>query len=147
MPRTTIATVRRSALAHNLQRVRELAPTAHIWAVVKANAYGHGLAQAARAFAAADGLALLEWDGALALRAAGERRPILLLEGAFDAAQVDLAIRHQLSLVVHQAAQVEWLERVDQRANSWRTHQDQHRDEQARLSTDGDRRHAWTAGR
>lgn len=112
MPRTTIATVRRSALAHNLQRVRELAPTAHIWAVVKANAYGHGLAQAARAFAAADGLALLEWDGALALRAAGERRPILLLEGAFDAAQVDLAIRHQLSLVVHQAAQVEWLERA-----------------------------------
>ncbi|MGE0311572.1 MAG: alanine racemase [Lautropia sp.] len=110
MPRRTTATVHLDALAHNLRRVRALAPTARVWAVVKANAYGHGLGQAAGAFADADGLALLEWDAALALRGGGETRPLLMLEGAFDAAQVGLALAHDLSLVVHHEAQVDWIE-------------------------------------
>ena len=122
MPRRTLATVRLSALAHNLSRVRELAPDSRIWAVVKANAYGHGLNQAARAFAAADGLALLEWEGAVALREAGERRALLMLEGAFDPSQVELAMRHDLSLVVHTAAQIDWIERAHGEARSLRVY-------------------------
>src|SRR2546422_6253893 len=63
-----------AALRHNLGAARRRAPRSRICAVVKANAYGHGLARAARAFAAAEGLALIELEAALELRRAGERR-------------------------------------------------------------------------
>src|SRR2546422_11728142 len=65
-----------AALRHNLGAARRRAPRSRICAVVKANAYGHGLARAARAFAAAEGLALIELEAALELRRAGERRPM-----------------------------------------------------------------------
>ncbi len=68
MPRPIVASIDRSALAHNLDRVRELAPGAFVWAVVKADAYGHGIAAAAQGFAAADGLALIEIGNAIRLR-------------------------------------------------------------------------------
>src|SRR5438034_7780877 len=63
-----------AALRHNLGAARLRAPRSRICAVVKANAYGHGLARAARAFAAAEGLVLIELEAALELRRAGERR-------------------------------------------------------------------------
>jgi alanine racemase len=110
MSRNTTATTSIGALAHNLWQVRQAAPRARIWAVVKANAYGHGLLAAMRGFADADGLALLEFEGAVALREAGWTRPILMIEGAFAAANVALAARHGLSLVVHDLEQVAWLE-------------------------------------
>ncbi len=56
---------------------------AKIWAVLKANAYGHGLLRAARALAAADGFAVLDFAEALRLREAGIAKPILMLEGFF----------------------------------------------------------------
>ena len=40
--------INRRALRHNLQRLRELAPASKLVAVVKANAYGHGLLETAR---------------------------------------------------------------------------------------------------
>ena len=88
MSRPTQATVVVAAMRHNLARVRALAPAAHVWAVVKANGYGHGLLNALRGFADADGLALVEFDLALRLREAGWARPILMLEGAFDRSDV-----------------------------------------------------------
>ncbi len=109
MPRPTFVAVSESALTHNLQRVRQLAGAARVWAVVKADAYGHGLELAMRAFAAADGLALVEFDGAMRLREAGWKKPILMLEGAFDAQDQLLAQQLDLSLVVHCSLQVELL--------------------------------------
>ena len=109
MPRPVSASVSVSALAHNLAVVRRRAPDSRIWAVVKAHAYGHGLPAAIRGFAAADGLALLEFDNARRLRALGWRGPMLMLEGAFGPEDVATAGELGLSLVVHHAGQVEWL--------------------------------------
>ncbi|HLS54708.1 MAG TPA: alanine racemase [Zeimonas sp.] len=110
MPRPIVATVSISAMRHNLALARSRAPGCFVWAVVKANGYGHGLANAVRGFAAADGLALVEFDGAAQLRRGGWSGPVLMLEGAFDEADVEQAARDGLSLVVHEARQLDWLE-------------------------------------
>lgn len=110
MGRSTTATVSLGALRHNLARARALAPASRVWAVVKADAYGHGLSTAIAGFADADGLALLEWEQALRLRAQGWRKRVLMLEGAFEPADLALARNHVLDVVVHDAAQVGWLE-------------------------------------
>src|SRR3990167_6229767 len=78
MPRPIRATISAAALAHNLGIARNLAGPAKIWAVVKANAYGHGLLRAAQAMAAADGFAILDFVDALRLRNAGVAKPILI---------------------------------------------------------------------
>ena len=109
MPRATCVTVSLSAVRHNLSRVRDLAPAAMRWAVVKADAYGHGLEGLLPAYALADGLALVEFDRASWLRKQGWRGPILMLEGAFDPADVEQARREGLSLVVHEPRQIGWL--------------------------------------
>ncbi|MFT3804108.1 MAG: alanine racemase [Burkholderiaceae bacterium] len=97
------------ALRHNLRRVRELAPAARVWAVVKANAYGHGLSNAIEAFDDAHGLALLEFDAAQRLREAGWRRPILMLEGPFEPADVAQARQQGLTLALHRPEHLDWL--------------------------------------
>ena len=96
-------------MRHNLSRARALARGARVWAVVKANGYGHGLLNALRGFSDADGLALVEFDLAIRLREAGWRGPVLMLEGAFDEGDVRAAGEHRLALVVHHEAQVGWL--------------------------------------
>jgi alanine racemase len=88
MPRPIVAKIDTRALAHNLAVAKRLAGHARVWAVIKANAYGHGLLRAAQAFAAADGLAMLDMEEAVQLRRAGETRPLLLLEGFFDSADL-----------------------------------------------------------
>jgi alanine racemase len=109
MPRPIVALVRPAALRHNLQRVRQLVPGSRVWAVVKAQAYGHGLAHAVDGFADADGLAILEYDGAARLRELGWRRPILMLEGAFEPADLDTAARLDLAIALHGEHQLDWL--------------------------------------
>src|SRR6266853_501631 len=101
-----------AALRHNLGAARRRAPHSRVWAVVKANAYGHGLARTARALSAADGLALIELDGALELRGAGERRPILLLQGFFSPAELEPIAAQGLATVVHDAEQLAMLEKA-----------------------------------
>src|SRR6266850_5355022 len=101
-----------AALRHNLGAARRLAPHSRIWAVVKANAYGHGLARAARALSGADGLALIELDAALELRGAGERRPILLLQGFFSPGELEPIAAHGLTSVVHDPEQLAMLEQA-----------------------------------
>jgi alanine racemase len=110
MTRNITATTSTNALAHNLGLVRAAAPGAKVWGVVKANGYGHGLLAAMAGFREADGLALLEFEGAAALREAGWTRPILMIEGAFDPNDLVVASRLGLSLVVHQPLQATWLE-------------------------------------
>ncbi len=100
-----------AALRHNLGAARRRAPRSRIWAVVKANAYGHGLARAARALAAAEGLALIELEAALELRRSGERRPILLLQGFFSPEELEPIAAHGLTTVVHDPEQLAMLEK------------------------------------
>jgi alanine racemase len=110
MPRPLVATIDISALRHNLEVARRHAGGAKVWAVVKADAYGHGLARGMQGFDGADGLALIEPDYAVALRTAGWRKPILLLEGCFDADDLDAALQHDFQIVVHNEEQISWLE-------------------------------------
>src|ERR1700758_3478878 len=79
VPRPLIARIDGHALRHNLAAARARAGRRRIWAVAKANAYGHGLERAVLAFAEADGLALLELEEAQRARALGWSKPILLL--------------------------------------------------------------------
>ena len=109
MPRPILATVHRDALRHNLQRCRAAAGSARIWAVVKANAYGHGIERVYPALRAADGFALLDLAEAERLRALDWRGPILLLEGCFEPRDLELCSRLNLWHVVHCNEQIDWL--------------------------------------
>ena len=111
MPRPIRATISGSALVHNLTVAKRHAGDAKVWAVVKANAYGHGVERAARALAAADGFAVLDFAEALRLRVAGVTKPILMLEGFFKAADVEFLNEHSLTPVIHNPEQVEILRR------------------------------------
>jgi len=106
MPRPIRATIDLDALSHNLGAARRAAGARSVWAVVKANAYGHGLERALRGLAAADGLALLDLDEAARARAAGWTRPILQLEGFFSAADLSTVDELRLTTVVHHADQI-----------------------------------------
>jgi alanine racemase len=99
-----------AALRANLQAIRARAPGCRVMAVVKANAYGHGLVPTALALADADAFAVARLEEAIALRDNGLRRRIVLLEGVFDAAQLAQAAQLELDLVVHQSLQIELLE-------------------------------------
>lgn len=110
MSRPIIAQIDISAMQHNCQVARFRVPTAKVWAVVKANAYGHGLLHGMEGFAAADGLALVELEGALRLRQAGWIKPILLLEGFFSIEELSEVKKHGLDTVVHCEEQVKMLE-------------------------------------
>jgi alanine racemase len=103
------ASVDTQALRYNLARSRKVAPGAKVMAVVKANAYGHGLLPAAVALSEADGFAVARIDEGIELRNVGLRHPILLLEGVFDAAQLAEAGHRGFELVVHSAEQIELL--------------------------------------
>ena len=110
MSRVPVITVDAAALRNNLAVVRRFAPAARVIAAVKANAYGHGLVHAARALAGADAFGVARVEEALRLRTAGIAHPIVVLEGVFDAAQLEAAAAHDLQLVVHCFEQVAMLE-------------------------------------
>jgi alanine racemase len=99
-----------AALRSNLKTIRSHAPNSRVMAVVKANAYGHGLVPSALGLIDADAFAVARLEEAIALRTAGLKHRIVLLEGVFDAAQLAEAARHQCDLVVHSQAQIELLE-------------------------------------
>lgn len=109
------------ALRFNLQQLRLRAPDSKLMAVVKANAYGHGLIGTAQALSAVDAFAVARLEEAVVLRAAGIRQPIVLLEGVFDAGQLAESAHLQLELVVHEAAQLALLEawRGEHRFTLW----------------------------
>lgn len=109
MPRPIRATFDAAALRNNLAVARAHAPDARVWAVVKANAYGHGLLRAVDALTSADGFALLDLDEAVRLRDAGVRKPILLLEGFFSLDDLAIVVEHGLSVVIHCDEQVDML--------------------------------------
>ncbi|MBK8323894.1 MAG: alanine racemase [Betaproteobacteria bacterium] len=110
MARPIRADIRLSALAHNYALARSAAPRSRVLAVVKADAYGHGLASAAKALPGADGFATLELDGAVRLRQSGFAGEILLLEGYFGAAELVEIAGQGLATVVAGEEQLRLLE-------------------------------------
>jgi alanine racemase len=110
MSRPLIAQVNLSALRANLAKARERVADAQLLAVVKADAYGHGLMRVLPALSDADGLALLELDAAVALRERHYARRILLLEGFFAADELPEIAARRLAVVVHHIEQVKMLE-------------------------------------
>lgn len=98
------------AIAHNLRVAQRHADAACVFAVVKANAYGHGLSRALRGLAAADGFAVLTLEEAANLRLMGIEKPILLLEGMFGADEVATCAELDLWPVLHHSGQIDWLE-------------------------------------
>jgi len=99
-----------AALRHNLGTIRAYAPGAKVMAVIKANAYGHGLVSTALALADADAFAVARLEEGIALRSAGVRAPIVLLEGIFSAEQLAEAAHYGFELVVHDPLQLRLLE-------------------------------------
>ena len=96
-----------TALRHNLARALTLAPGRKVWAVIKADGYGHGMEWAAGELAGlAHGFSVSCVEEALALRESGADAPILVLQGARTAAEWDLCARHDLQPVLHDEAQL-----------------------------------------
>lgn len=133
MSRPTSLTINLAALTHNLERVHQLAPGKSVLAMVKANAYGHGIVPVAKALSdisknrlplqdtistdmhsrqsLAFGVASLE-EG-IKLREAGISSPIVLMEGLFHFDELTEALRYDFSLVVHHREHVEFLEKIN----------------------------------
>jgi alanine racemase len=112
VPRPIFARIDLAAMRHNVAAARARAGKRRIWAVVKADAYGHGIESVVQGFAQADGLALIDFEEARRARVAGWRKPILLLEGLFVPDDVASARELELTVVVHHAEQLELLERA-----------------------------------
>ncbi|MCA8271246.1 alanine racemase [Burkholderia sp. AU30280] len=109
MPRPIVAHIRPDAVRHNLDFIRRTAARSRVWGVIKANAYGHGIERIYPGLATADGIALLDLDEAVRVRELGWDKPVLLLEGIFEPADVDLADRHRLTVAVHCDEQLDLL--------------------------------------
>ncbi len=109
MPRPIHATIDNQALRHNLARIRASVPNARVWAVVKANAYGHGIERTFEGLRGADGFALLDLEEAQRVRALGWRGPILLLEGVFEPRDLELCSSLSLWHTVHCDEQIDML--------------------------------------
>jgi len=109
MPRPILASIHPAALQHNLNRARQSAPDARVWAVVKANAYGHGIERVFEGLRSADGFALLDLNEAERVRNLGWRGPILLLEGVFEPRDLELCSRLDLWHTVHCDEQIDML--------------------------------------
>jgi len=114
MPRPICALIDTDALQHNLNIVHRRT-SARMMAVIKANAYGHGLLPVAQALKQADGFALLDVQDAVKLRDAGFRQTILLLEGFFTPDDLVLCAEYDLSCVIHSAEQLAMLDAYPRR--------------------------------
>lgn len=109
MPRPILASIHTEALQHNLQLCRQAMPDAKVLSVIKANAYGHGIERVYDGLRGSDGFALLDLDEAQRVRDLGWRGPILLLEGVFEARDLELCSRLSLWHTVHCDAQIDLL--------------------------------------
>jgi len=110
MARNIVATVSTAALRHNLTQIRQLAPTSKVMAMVKANAYGHGLATVAMALQDADALGVASIEEALLIRKLGVKTDIVLMEGIFREEELPLVQTHSFTQVVHHWPQIQALQ-------------------------------------
>jgi alanine racemase len=113
MSRTAIATLSTENLHHNLQVIRAKAPGAKVIAMVKANAYGHGIRSVSlRLDKVIDMLGVASIDEALALRKSGVKAPIMLMEGVFEPNELLVASTEGLHVIFHEDVQLQWLEKL-----------------------------------
>jgi len=119
MTRPTRAVINLTALQHNLQQVRQYAPNSQVMAMIKANGYGHGAVEVAKALQQAagsvDALAVACLEEALELREAGIHGRMILIEGAFSQEELEQAMLCELDVVVHQPEQVAMLAAIKPR--------------------------------
>lgn len=113
MRRSARITLHPHALQHNLQQVRYAAPDAKVLAVIKANAYGHGMLDVANILDNADGYAVACMPEAVELRSAGTQHPILVLQGHQNLQDLHAASEYQLRVVIHDQAQLAYLDQLD----------------------------------
>jgi len=99
----------REALQYNLNRVKQLAPTAQIVSMVKANAYGHGVKDCLAALGETDAFGVACLEEALEIRELGYQQPITLIEGIFSEDEMQVAVENNIECVVHHQQQVDWL--------------------------------------
>ena len=97
------------ALQYNLNRVKQLAPTAKIVSMVKANAYGHGVKDCLPALSSTDAFGVACLEEALEIRTLGYQQPITLIEGIFSADEMLSVLQYNLEIVVHHQVQLDWL--------------------------------------
>lgn len=110
MPRPIRATIFPDAVRHNLSVARRCAPNAKVWSIVKANAYGHGIARVFEGLRGTDGFGLLDLDEAVRLRELGWEGPTLLLEGFFKPEDIAVLTQYRLTTAVHCEEQLRMLE-------------------------------------
>ena len=106
--RTATVTIKPAALTHNLLQVKKRAPNSKVLAMVKANAYGHGIKIVLPALQQADGIGVASFTEALEARALGWQKAIGLVEGVFSANEWQQAIDHDCSCVIHHPPQLTW---------------------------------------
>jgi alanine racemase len=110
MRRSAEALINFDALKHNFQRVKHFAPDSKIMAVIKADAYGHGMLQCANALDQADGFAVAYISEAIELRNAGIQQPITVFQGFQNTQQLSQIQANNLSPVIYQSWQIDMLE-------------------------------------
>lgn len=110
MPRPIQAVIDSEAVRYNLARVKERVSPSRVWAVVKADAYGHGIERIFPALTQAEGIALLDFSEAVKVRELGWQKPVLLLEGFFQPQDLSLIDHLQLSTSVHSEWQIKAIE-------------------------------------
>lgn len=101
-------TIKPAAITHNLNQVKKFAPETKVLAMVKANAYGHGVAAVLPALQQANGVGVATLIEALEARQLGWDKTIALIEGAFTVDEWRQAIEHDISCVIHHAPQLTW---------------------------------------
>jgi alanine racemase len=106
------ALIDHAALRHNLRRVRKAAPESHVWSVIKADAYGHGLLRVAAALRGSDGFAVARIDEAVRLRNGGFEHPILITGGCYTPEEMSLAARNEFEITIHQNQQLALLDTI-----------------------------------
>jgi alanine racemase len=104
--RTATASIDCGALQHNYALIKQLAPQSKVLAILKANAYGHGLERIATALPEADAFGVARIEEALALRACGVIAPIVLLEGFFSAEELAILAVNDLQTIIHHQYQL-----------------------------------------
>ncbi|MDY3331017.1 MAG: alanine racemase [Pelistega sp.] len=122
MPRPIQAIISTQAMAHNLAQVRQRvtkmqakAHTTHTFktlAIIKANAYGHGTLNALKGFADADGLGMIDIEDTILCRQQGWAKPIVLLEGFFHAADVEVLQQYRITTAIHSFYQIDYLKQA-----------------------------------
>lgn len=110
--KTTTAEINLASLLHNFNQIKQMAPESQVLAVLKANAYGHGLVFIAEQLKEADAFGVARIEEALALRTGGIVKPIVLLEGILDANDLPILVANNIETVVHIEQQVTLLEQV-----------------------------------